>query len=418
MRRLFPLIVLWLAVAFTWGHPMPTSSVELRLRGNAVEARLTLPVVELKLGWEKPFPINDAEAVVRDYGDGLREYLREHIRATAPDGRPWSIEVGPLNAVKEEIQDVMVEVTMTPPAGAPIDRFTLDYDAILHHLITHTAIVSIASDWHNGLLDEKPVVLGTLTDQSHKLEIDRSSGSWFQGFRAVFRLGARHIAEGTDHLLFLLALLLPAPLLAAGKKWSGFAGGKVAFRRILGVVTAFTLGHSLTLILGAMGWVRVPSAPIESLIALSIVVSAVHALFPIFRGRETLIAGGFGLVHGLAFASTLTEFGFDPVTMVSSILGFNIGIEAVQILIIAATMPWLVLLARTKVYSPFRIAGASLTALAALAWLFERALGWPNPVGPIVENAAAQGPWILLGLILLSVLAASVKGLRASTTAG
>ena len=100
------------------------------------------------------------------------------------------------------------------------------------------------------------------------------------GFASIFRLGMRHIAEGTDHLLFLLVLLLPAPLLALGSRWAGFAGARRSLFQILKVVTAFTIGHSITLALAALGLVRVPSRPIEVMIALSILLSAIHALRP------------------------------------------------------------------------------------------------------------------------------------------
>ena len=130
----------------------------------------------------------------------------------------------------------------------------------------------------------------------------------------MFRLGARHIALGTDHLLFLLALILPAPLVASGGRWGGYAGGKTAFRQIIKVVTAFTVGHSITLVFGAMGWAILPGVVVEFAIALSILVSAVHAMVPIFRGREVYIAGGFGLVHGMAFAATLSGW-FDPLLL-------------------------------------------------------------------------------------------------------
>ena len=298
-----------------------------------------------------------------------------------------------------------VALTMTPPAGAPADRLTFHYDVIFHHLITHTAVVTLASDWRNGVIGEEPVLLGTMRDTDAAIAIDRSGGSWFQGFAAMFRLGARHIAEGTDHLLFLLALILPAPLVAAGGRWGGYAGGKTALRRIVKVVTAFTLGHSITLVLGALGWARLPGAVVESAIALSILVSAVHALVPIFRGREVYIAGGFGLVHGLAFAATLTGFEFDPLTMVSSVLGFNLGIEAFQLVVILAAMPWLVLLARSRVYGPLRITGAALTGIAAAAWFAERAFGWGNPVNPLVESVASHGIWLLVGLVVVAVTA-------------
>ena len=414
MRRLILALSLFLCAALSWGHPMSNSSVELRLRSDKIDAELTLPVMALKLGWDKPFPLNDADIVVRDYGSALRGYVIEHVRPVAPDGRPWTVRVvGGPTPVHETIQDVKMEVVLTPPPGVPADRLTLNYDVIIHRLATHNAIVSVASDWRSGQLGGKPVVLATLWDQQRSVEIDRSQGSWGQGFAATFRLGARHIAEGTDHLLFLLSLLLPAPLLAVGARWGGYAGGKVAFRRILKVVTAFTVGHSLTLVLGALGLVHVPQAPIEAAIAFSICVSAIHAMVPIFRGKEILIAGGFGLVHGLSFAAVLSDFGFDPLTLVSSILGFNLGIEAFQLLVILVAMPWLVLLARTRVYPAFRVAGAAITGVAAASWFFERALGWANPVGPWVERAAAHAPWIVGGLALFALLAhkaAPVKG--------
>jgi hypothetical protein len=246
-----------------------------------------------------------------------------------------------------------------------------------------------------------------MRDTNAAIAIDRSGGSWLRGFAALFQLGARHIAEGTDHLLFLLALILPAPLVAVGWRWGSYAGGKTALWRIVKIVTAFTLGHSVTLVIGALGWARLPGAVVESAIALSILVSAVHALVPIFRGREVFIAGGFGLVHGLAFAATLTDFGLDPWTLVSSVLGFNLGIEAFQLLVILAAMPWLVLLARSRAYGPFRVAGAVLTGLAAAAWLAERALGWINPVGPLVDAVASQAIWLLAGLAALAVVASS-----------
>jgi len=383
MRRLFLALLFLMTAAPAWGHAMPSSDVILRLHRGGVDARLILPIIELKLGWQKPMPM-DAVQTIQQYGPDLEGYVLQHVRPAAPDGRPWSVTVRSLTPIAAQAPsefvasspDVQVDLTMTPPPGAPADRLTFHYDVIFHRLITHTAIVSVASDWRNGVVGGPPVLLGTMRDTEPSLLIDRSRGSWFRGFAALFRLGARHIAEGTDHLLFLLALLLPAPLVAAGKWWGGYAGGRAALRRIVKIVTAFTVGHSVTLLLGALGWAHLPGAFIESAIAFSIFVSAVHASVPIFRGKETFIAGGFGLIHGLAFAETLTGFGFDPVTLASSMLAFNLGIEAVQILVILLTMPWLLLLARTPVYPPFRVVGACLTGVAAAAWFLERALGW------------------------------------------
>jgi hypothetical protein len=383
---------------------MPNTAILLRLHRARIDAELTLPIGELAVGWEKPLPM-DAARTVRLYGEELKDYVRSHVCPSAPDGRPWTVTVRELIPVQEKEPDVRVMLTMTPPADAPADRLIFRYDAIFHHLITHTAVVSVASDWRNGVTGEEPVLLATMRDTRAELVIDRSGGGWFRGFAAMFRLGARHIAEGTDHLLFLLALILPAPLVAMNGRWSGYAGWKTASRGIVKVVSAFTVGHSITLLCGALGWARLPGVLVESAIALSILISAVHALAPVFRGWEVFIAGGFGLVHGLAFASTLTGFGLDPWTMVSSVLGFNLGIEVVQLLVILAAMPWLVLLARSRIYGWFRIVGASLTGVAAAAWFGERALGWANPIAPLVEGIASHALWLLAGLVVLTVTA-------------
>jgi hydrogenase/urease accessory protein HupE len=119
-------------------------------------------------------------------------------------------------------------------------------------------------------------------------------------------MGISHILQGTDHQLFLLTLLLPGPILVAGRRWAGAAPRRRAARRIAAITASFTLGHSVTLALGVLG-LPVPQQPIEALIAVSILAAAVHAIRPIFPGREARIVAGFGLVHGLAFSVTLSE---------------------------------------------------------------------------------------------------------------
>jgi HupE / UreJ protein len=226
------------------------------------------------------------------------------------------------------------------------------------------------------------------------------------GFVSIFRLGMRHIAEGADHLLFLLTLLLPAPLMVSGSRWAGFAGVRYSLSQILKVVTAFTVGHSLTLALAALGVVRVPSRPIEVLIAVSILFSAVHALRPLFPGREAAIASFFGLIHGLAFAATLEQLGLSRWQRVTGILGFNLGIETMQLIVVAATMPSLVLLSRTSTYTVFRTGGAIFAAVASAGWILERLLQFHNAANILVESVAHHAVWIAVGLVPGSLICA------------
>jgi hypothetical protein len=248
-----------------------------------------------------------------------------------------------------------------------------------------------------------------------------AQGFTWSGFAGAFRLGVRHIAEGTDHLLFLLTLLLPAPLLALAGRWKGRATVRRSLTQILRIVTAFTLGHSLTLALSGLGLVHLPSRPVEVLIAISILISAIHAMRPLFPGREAIIAASFGLIHGLAFASALNELGVTGWYRLISVFGFNLGIEAMQLAVVTVALPALLLLSRTKSYSAFRIAGAAFACVASCAWIAERVLGQPNRIGDGVESLAHHGVLLAVALWASSALAWMMQGqhrliARGSTT--
>jgi len=227
----------------------------------------------------------------------------------------------------------------------------------------------------------------------------------FGGVPSMFRLGMRHIAEGTDHLLFLIALLLPAPLLAVRSHWAEFGGVRHSLIQILRVVTAFTLGHSTTLALGASGLISLPERPVEVLIAVSILISAAHALRPLFPGLEPFIAAGFGLIHGLAFATTLQNLGVGPWQRIASILGFNLGIETMQLIVVATILPSMIILSRTFAYTAFRFTGALFAGFASLGWIIERLFGVPDFVDVVVDRVAQRGAWIAASLLVVSIVA-------------
>jgi hypothetical protein len=232
-----------------------------------------------------------------------------------------------------------------------------------------------------------------------------STLSPFKGFPSMFRLGMRHIAEGTDHMLFLLALLLSAPLLATRSRLSASGSVRHSLAGILRVVSAFTVGHSITLALGASNVISMPSRPIEVLIAVSILISAVHALRPLFPGREVWMAGGFGLIHGMAFSATLQNLGVVGWQRFASVLGFNIGIETMQIIVVGATLPSLILLSRTPAYAVFRVAGAAFAALASVGWIVERSFGIHSSVDAITDSLTKHAIAFAIVLALSSLLA-------------
>lgn len=228
-------------------------------------------------------------------------------------------------------------------------------------------------------------------------------GNLWRGFTNMVYLGIDHMKEGTPHLLFLLTLLLPATLIARNRRWNGFGGVKYSLIRILKIVAAFTIGHSIAFLTGALGIFHFPGRPIEMLIALGIFISAIHAIKPIFPGKEIFIAAGFGLIHGIAFAQTLVNLNLDGLRMALSILGFNIGIELMQLFVIAITIPWLIILSRNNTYKGLRIGGALFAGIASLGWMLEWLTGKSNFISAFIQSTTAYTTWVIILLAVAAV---------------
>ncbi len=397
-----------LAATPALAHLMPNSVINLDFGSRAVSAEILLPVNEISYATGRRLrldggPIADADRAF------LASYLLGHLSARAPDGRPWTITLTDMRLVSDAWgADIRAEVALKPPAGASPRRLSLHDGAIIDQVSNHFVLVFAHSDFRTGTLSSEPQMIGGLQAPVFDVKIDRGQGSDWRGFAAAVRLGMRHIAEGHDHLLFLIALILPAPLLARGRLWGQFGGLRHTARGLVAVVSAFTVGHSITLIGGALfGW-TLPSRPVEIGIALSIFISSIHAWRPLFHGREALIAGGFGLVHGLAFATVIANFGLEPLQKAQSILGFNLGIELIQLAVVISLLPSLIVLARLPLYAWLRRGGALLAAVASLAWIVERASGRANPVADTIDLALGQSPW-LLAAVSAGALAAAVR---------
>jgi hydrogenase/urease accessory protein HupE len=178
------------------------------------------------------------------------------------------------------------------------------------------------------------------------------------------KLGVEHILLGIDHLLFVLALLL----ITRGT-W-----------KLVQTITAFTLAHSATLALAALGFVHVPSAPVEAVIALSIVFVAGEAL-RVQRGQHGiaarapwLVAFSFGLLHGFGFAGALAEIGLPQQHIPLALLFFNVGVELGQLLFVAAVLSLIVAIRRVPLRVPDGASRVLPYAIGSVAtfWVFQR----------------------------------------------
>lgn len=233
----------------------------------------------------------------------------------------------------------------------------------------HRQLVSITTQHgfaHSALLSaDKPTV--TIDWPSAEKERGR-----FFGFLVE---GVRHIWVGFDHILFLVALLLPAVLTRVDGHWAAVVALRPVLVNVTSMVTAFTLAHSVTLSLAALGWVAPPPRWVEPAIAATVVVAALNNLYPLVQGRRWLIAFGLGLVHGFGFAGALTEIRLPAGALVPALAGFNIGVELGQLAIVMLLVPSAYMLRATWLYQRVLVVGGStVAALIALLWLIERTL--------------------------------------------
>lgn len=399
----------------SYAHPSPNSLVFLDVNSERVSMEIQLPLPELQLSFGNEISKNP-ETLLQRVEPLIMKYLTAHIHAYVSKERPWGVEITELKMDKGKYVDsdipyweLVAHVLLKPHPGETTRKFTLDYDVIMHQVINHIALVSIRSDWETGNLQPKSteatVIQWNVADNRiYPLEVNLEKGSWFKGFKAMVSLGMEHIKEGTDHLLFLLVLLLPAMLLINAKNWGEYGGIRYSVVKLLKIITAFTIGHSTTLLVGALGWVKLSAQPVEILIAFSILISAIHAVYPIFPGKEMYVAAGFGLIHGLAFATILSNLKLGAGTLAMSILGFNLGIEFMQLFIVLIIIPWLILLSKTQYYKWFRVLGAMLAASAASAWMAERISGKSNFITLLVTKVAQYGFWLVIALVAVSII--------------
>jgi hydrogenase/urease accessory protein HupE len=206
-----------------------------------------------------------------------------------------------------------------------------------------------------------------LTSSSPSFIVEAAPGA-LEVARTFTVLGVEHILTGIDHLLFVLALLI-----ITGGGW-----------RLVKTITAFTISHSLTLSAATLGFVHVPQPPVEAVIALSIIFVAAEIVH-LQRGIESitarapwLVAFAFGLMHGLGFASGLSEAGLPPGHIPTALLFFSLGVEAGHFLFVGAVLSFIVLIQRLRISLPRWIELIPPYAIGTIAtfWFIQRTLSF------------------------------------------
>jgi hypothetical protein len=369
-RRLFLLLALWLLQAPAWAHKPSDSYLTLRA---------TTGSSDIAIRWD--IALRDLDYVLQLDRDGNGEINWGEVRQRSDD-------ITRLATSRLDLSSAGQPCTWSSASPLMLDQHSDGTYAVLS-LTAQCARLSGALDARYSLLfDVDPSHRGLVqwiapgSDKVQALVFGTESagqslalqppGAW-RTLRQYLVDGVWHIWIGYDHILFLLALLLPAVLVRRDGQWQGTPHLAGAVKEVLKVVTAFTLAHSITLSLAALGVVSLPSRLVESAIAASVVVAALSNLRGTLESRRWIMAFAFGLLHGFGFASVLADLGLPQGALVLALVGFNVGVEVGQLAIVAVFLPLAFSLRATGFYRVGVLKfGSLLVALLASWWLVQR----------------------------------------------
>jgi hydrogenase/urease accessory protein HupE len=321
------------------------STINIEKTGIKYELKLDL----LELGHATKLPMNqtqDANKLLSDNKPAIQNYVNSRIKLYL-DSIPVEGEIKETSVAKVKNRPFAIINLAYPIEQAP-ENLIVNYNAIFEDSDpSHANFTKVNM---NGKQQEF-----VFSYEVRELKVGEMS--FINKAKQFLLLGLEHIFTGYDHIIFVISLLF----------------GARNIRQILALVTAFTVAHSVTLVLATLQIVTLPGKFIESAIALSIVYVAFQNIFNQQSKHHPVIAFGFGLIHGFGFAGILSEMRLDGQHLATSLLFFNIGIELGQILIVSLVFPAL-LFVQKKWNVKWLVPGISTGALAfGLVWFFQRA---------------------------------------------
>lgn len=368
VRWFLPLIVLWIFTFVAGAHEPTRSYLNLSIESSRISGRLDLPLRDVQS--VVPLDVDTNGFLVFEKLQNrlptVINYVNAHLKLNV-DGAAIAICFTNSEPAVEAFADNNY-LELPIEGQTPESPKTLD---VTFRLFFET------NSLHRGLLrlecdGRTQTAIFSPSQPTQKLQIGVTSPR--RQFLMFLREGIWHIWTGYDHILFLLALLLPSVLHRGADGWSGVKNFHPACINVLKIVTAFTVAHSLTLTLAALQIVRLPPRLTESAIAASVALAALNNLWPVVRDRGWLVAFGFGLVHGFGFANALADLGISRGTLALPLLGFNLGVEIGQLAIVAIFLPPAYRLRGFPFYQRILVRfGSAIIVIVAGVWFAERA---------------------------------------------
>jgi len=402
-------------------HKPNQSFVYLRIYEDGIGGKIEITTDDLNraLGLDLKRGVKMEE--LRPYLPQIQDYCRQHVAFSSEAGN-YPIRFVEPSFLRIDFADfVLLHFNLEDMNEVP-DKLNIFYDALFEVDPTHRGLQGIEYDWKAGIHKNEANISLIFSPGNTDQQLDLTESSVMLGFLAMIRSGTHHIYIGLDHVLFLLALLLPSvvrrvrpqkkPLVSEvaqvtffpnflkpyANAWVPAESFKSSIIYVIKIVTFFTIAHTVTLSLAALEIIKLPSALVESIIAISIALAAFHNIYPLVQGREWIIAFVFGLFHGFGFASVLGDIGLTGEFMTLSLLGFNIGVEIGQIIIICILFPILFFLGRKKVYKPILVYGSMFLVIISVSWFLDRSMGINLPIGDNLINDGYIAALRLLGI--------------------
>jgi hypothetical protein len=367
-------VVLLMNQSQAFGHNLGQSYTYLKIYDDKITGRFEIILDDLNRALSRDTagtPITE-ENLTENLA-AIHEYYQTNVRFTV-DGQALPYQFTGYDTLKAKALFVLLDFNLLEEQITP-DVIDINYSVMFDVDSAHTGMVLIEQFWRGNIFNNERQPSLVFSSSNRNQQLDLSHFTMFSGFMGVVKLGVKHIWLGIDHILFLIALILPAAMVRWEHRWEPVAEFKSALFYVIKIVTLFTVAHTMTLSLAAFRVVDLPSRLVESVIAISIAVAALDILFPIFKKKIAWVVFIFGLFHGFGFASILSHLGVLGEHMALSLFGFNLGVEIGQIAVIIIIFPVLYMI-RNYAFFPkiiLRYGAVTLIMLSAV-WFVERAL--------------------------------------------
>lgn len=408
--------VLVFAAAPASGHETEQPYLYVFVGEDSIDGRAELAIgdVAAVLGLDLSGDDAAIEDTLRGAADALRTYVDNHT-SFGTEGESWVIDWGRIDLYRES-STLAFAVVQYRVDAVPPPTFTIRFDPFFDDVDGRDGLILLRGGLDDGVYDpDEESLFATNADQRDAVVGLEGQSGWGK-FRSGVTLGIDHIETGPDHILFVLALLLPS-VLVFRDGWQPVAGFGGSLWRVLKIATFFTIAHSITFTLAGMDWLPLPPAKLtETIIAASIGAAALHNLRPVVPNREWALAFAFGLFHGMGFASLVSGLEVSRTSQLISLLGRNVGIEIGQVVVILLLFPALYLLRRTPAYPPFLTVASIGLAIVAFGWMVERLAEVDLGTNGLVDRfASSPNGYVVAGIVTVVAGAIHMASRRQGT---